>query len=107
MPLHYQDKDISIAIPNSIGLICLRKANIIKLKPNSDARKTSIDILKHDLEYFKQWTKDGRLPMVSDKTLKEMTGSERTYIQEQLPVFCSKTAILLDNGISTFYFNIM
>ena len=103
-----QDKDISICIPNPIGRICLRKDNILTFEPNAEARKTNIDILKHDLAYYKEWTKDGKLPMVSDnRTLKEMDDKERRYIQEQLPTFCSKMAILVDNGLSIFLFNMM
>ena len=103
-----RDKDISICIPNPIGRICLRNDNILTFEPNSDARKTNIDILKHDLAYFKEWTKNGQLPMISDnRNLKEMSASERVYIQEQLPIFCSKMAILVDNGLSMFFFNIM
>ncbi len=103
-----EDKDISISIPNDIGRICLRKDNIITFEPKPGATKTSLDILKHDLSYFKEWTREGRLPMISDnRTLKEMNDSERRYIQEQLPVFCSKMAIIVDNGLSTFFFNIM
>lgn len=101
-------KDIAIEIPNEIGRICLRKDNIITFEPSPEATKTSVDILKHDLVYFMTWSKDGQLPMISDnRNLKEMTSEERRFIQEKLPVFCSKMAILVDNGLSIFFFNVM
>lgn len=101
-------EDIAIEIPNEIGRICLRKDEIITFEPSPEATKTSVKILAHDFTYFQEWTKDKRLPMISDnRTLKEMNDAERRYIQEKLPIFCSKMAILVDNGLSIFFFNVM
>lgn len=94
---------------NAIGVITLRADKIITFIPDSNATKTSLEILKKDLVTFKEWTKDtGPLPFLSDnRNLKQMNAEERGYIQDKLPLFASKIAIIIDGGLSIYFFNIM
>jgi hypothetical protein len=103
-------EDILKSHENKIGVIALRKDNILTFTGgNTGATRTSIEILSADVEFFKAWTKEsGPLPFLTDnRQLKQLSKEERIYIQSKVPIFASKFAMLVKGGLSTFFFNVM
>lgn len=94
---------------NHVGEISLRKDNILTFVPHSFATKTDLDTLKSDLKTYIEWTKStGPLPFLSDnRNMKHLSTQERLYIQQNIHLFASKIAIIVNGGLSTFFFNIM
>jgi len=94
---------------NEIGEIALRSDNLITFTPNNNVNRTNIDILKKELEILIDWTKDsGPLPFLSDnRSLKQMNSTERRFVQTKLPLFSSRIAIIVNGGLSSYFYNIM
>lgn len=101
--------DILKTHTNEIGVITLRKDNILTFTAHKESTRTNINILSSDVEFFLDWTKlSGPLPFLTDnRQLKQMSKEERDYIQAKVPLFASKFAIIIKSGLSTFFFNIM
>lgn len=100
-------KDIIEQKENPIGTLTLRCDNIITFEPNGKSTTTNIDILKNDVVIFLEWTKDGKMGLLSDnRTLKSLESEERVFIQKNLDKFCNKFAMVVDSGISYYLFNI-
>jgi len=94
---------------NKVGEISLTSENILTFIPHSNTSKTNLEVLKNDLKTYIEWTKTtGPLPFLSDnRTLKHMTTDERLYVQSKIHLFASKGAIIINGGLSTFFFNLM
>ncbi len=103
-----KDTDIDKCVHNPIGRICLRHDKILTFEPNNGETKTNVDILKADTKIFLEWTKGGKLPLISDnREIKELGAEERIYMQENLDKFCSKFALIVNDGLSSYFFNIL
>jgi len=90
-----------------IGDITLRIDNIIVFTPNKGVTSVDMESMVLNLEKFVEWAKDGPLPFLSDnRNIKEISPEVRQFVQSKLPVFCSKHAIIVNNGLSQFLFNI-
>lgn len=103
------NKDILKFHINVEGKVALRKDNILTFERNPDSKSLNLVTMKNDVRLLKEWTKEtGPLPYLSDnRNLKLATFEERQFAQENLPLFASKTAVLVKSGLSNFLYNLM
>ena len=100
-------EEISLQEKSKVGSITLRKDSIITFEPIPGVHTHTIESMKHELDIFKTWAGENRLGFLSDnKNLKKFDAEIRVYAQQNLPLFCSKFAIIVASGISSFLTNI-
>jgi hypothetical protein len=88
------------------GTICLYDNGILSHTSFRNTTKTSMDILKKDFEIFIKLANNKKTLFFYDATtLFDFTSEQKRYMQDQLPLFARKQAVLLGNGISKFMFN--
>ncbi len=94
---------------NGIGIICLRRDGILTFVPDKNTKNTSIKILIEDLAIFTEWTKlTGPIPFLIDsRNFKQLSTEERIYIQKNLPIFASKYGVIVKDGLSSFFYNLI
>jgi len=97
---------IDSKISTQNGIVSLRTDGILTFKPHKGVEIISTESMKEDLDAFIKLTDNKKIPFLSDnRTLNDFTSDQKSYMQEKIPVFCSKFAILIDGGISVFFFN--
>lgn len=103
------ETDIIKNISSDVNVLTLRKDNILTLVPHMGATRTNIETIEFELETFTEWTaKTGPLPLLVDvRYMKQMTTEERVYIQKNSPLIATKLAIIVKEGLPTFFFNLM
>jgi len=90
-----------------IGEIYLREDGIIVFVPFDGVQTVDMESMIYNLDKFMIWAKDKPLPFLSDnRKIKQIDPKIREFVQSKLPLFCSKHAIIVNNGLSQFLFNI-
>lgn len=88
------------------GIVTLRTDDILSFEPHQDVKTISTESMKEDLDAFIKLTENKKVPFLSDnRSLNDFNSDQKSYMQEKIPTFCSKFAILIDSGISAFFFN--
>lgn len=91
---------------SEVGILTLRKDDIITFEPKEGKLEHNVESMKVELDIFKDWAKEKKLFFISDnRTLKRFDNDVREYAQEHLPFFCKKFALLVSSGISSFLTN--
>ena len=100
-------EDIAQHETSEVGIISLRKDRIITFEPREGQTTHRIEVMKYELDIFKEWAGSDRLGFLSDnRKLKKFDSDLRVYAQENLPLFCNKFALIIASGISSFLTNI-
>lgn len=88
---------------SEVGLLCLRKDNIITFEPLPNKETHTLAAMKYELGVFINWAGDNKLGFLTDnRELKKFESEVRLYAQEHLPLFCDKFALIVKPGISAF-----
>lgn len=88
---------------SDVGLITLRKDGIITFEPLPGQITHNMEAMKYELSVFKEWANGQKLGFLSDnRELKKFEDDVRCFAQESLPSFCSKFALIIKPGLSTF-----
>lgn len=91
---------------SSVGIISLRKDRIITFEPKKGTHTHTLEAMKYELNVFKEWAGDDKLGFISDnRTLKKFDSDVRVYAQQHLPLFCSRFALIISSGASSFLTN--
>lgn len=99
--------DIKEIFTTKIGDIVLRKDNILVFSPKEGVTKVDMESMSSNLDKFIEWTDGEPLPFLSDnRNINEISPEVRQFVQDKLPLFCSKHAIIVNSGLSQFLFNI-
>jgi ABC-type lipopolysaccharide export system ATPase subunit len=93
-------------VKTDAGTICLYDNGILCHTPFRNVTKTSLDILTKDFHIFMKLANNQKVLFFYDaRTLFDFTSKQKRYMQDHLPLFARKQAVLLGNGISKFMFN--
>ncbi len=96
-------EDIVDQKQSEVGIVCLRKDDIITFEPLPNKETHTLSAMKYELSVFEEWAKDKKLKFISDnRELKKFEDDVRVYAQQHLPLFCDKFALLIKQGISAF-----
>lgn len=89
-----------------VGILSLRKDNILTFEPKPDKTEQTLVSMKKDLEIFKNWA-DGKKYgfLVDSRRFKKFDAEVRIYAQNKTPLFSDKYAILITSGMSSFLAN--
>jgi len=88
------------------GIIRIDDNGVLSHTPFKGIKKTSIEILQDDFEIFIELAKDKKVLFFYDATsLNDFTSEQKQFMQNHLPLFAKKQAVLIGNGISKFMFN--
>jgi hypothetical protein len=99
--------NIKDTFSTKIGTIVLRSDNVIVFSLKEGVTHVDIDSMSLNFEKFLEWTKDKPLPFLADnRNIKQISPEVRTFVQDNLPKFCSKHAIMVNTGLSQFLYNI-
>jgi hypothetical protein len=92
---------------STVGIISLRKDNIITFEPIVGMTTHTLEAMKYELDVFKNWAGESRLAFLSDnRALNKFDADVRIYAQQNLPLFCSKFALIVTSGMSSFLTNL-
>ena len=91
---------------SDVGVLSYRKDKIITFELQEGKTKQTLDSMKKDLAFFKEWANDEKLGFIVDSRRFKKFGAEaRIYAQQQTPSFSSKYAIIISSGMSSFLAN--
>ena len=92
---------------SDVGVLSYRKDNIITFELQEGETEQTMDSMKKDLEFFKEWSQEEKIGFIVDSRRFKSFGSEaRLYAQQQAPYFCFKYAIIISSGLSSFLANV-
>ena len=101
------DTEIIDQLTTEIGIISLTKDKLITFVPHPGITSVTLKPMAENMVKFLEWTKDEKLPFLTDnRQIKVIEPETRLFVQKNLPTFCSRHAIILENGLSYFMFNI-
>jgi hypothetical protein len=101
-----QLEEIADQKTSDVGIISLRKDGIITFEPKKGKTAHTIEAMCYEIEIFKIWAGDKKLPFLSDnRNLKNFENDIRVYAQNNLPIFCNRFALIVNSGISSFLTN--
>ena len=91
---------------SDVGILSLRKDNIITFEPKEGKITHTLEAMKYELEIFKAWANGNKLGFITDnRKLKKFDSDVRVYAQQHLPLFCNRFALITSSGISSFLTN--
>ena len=94
-------------LSTEIGIISLTKDKLITFLPHPGIKEVSLKPMAENMTKFLEWTKDEKLPFLTDnRQIKVIDSETRVFVQKNLPKFCSRHAIILESGLSYFMFNL-
>lgn len=100
--------DIKETATSNVANLTLRHDGIITHELMEGKFKEDIETLTQELDIFLEWSKDEKKKFLIDtRDFKEFEMSERLFIQENINKFCNRYAILVDKGISVYFYNIL
>lgn len=92
---------------SEVGILVLRKDNIITFEPKPGKTEQTLDSMKEDFEVFKKWSKEKKYGfLVDSRRLSKFDIDCRIYAQKNCPQFSTKYAVIISSGISSFLANI-
>ena len=91
---------------SDVGVLSYRKDDIITFELQDGKSEQTLNSMKKDLAFFKEWANGKKLGFIVDSRKFENFGSEaRIYAQKYSPHFSSKYAIIISSGMSSFLAN--
>lgn len=91
---------------SDVGILSLRKDNILTFEPKLGKTEQTLESMKKDLEIFTNWANGNKHGFLVDSRRFEKFDSEvRIYAQNKSPLFSDRYAILISSGISSFLAN--
>tara|TARA_B100000809_G_scaffold630_2_gene701 strand:+ start:1943 stop:2338 length:396 start_codon:yes stop_codon:yes gene_type:complete len=92
---------------SDVGILVLRKDDIITFEPKPEKTEQTLDSMKEDFEVFKQWSKEKKYGfLVDSRRFSKFDYACRVYAQKNCSQFSNKYAIIISSGISSFIGNI-
>lgn len=99
--------NVKESFSTKIGTITLCHDNVIVFSPHKGVTTVDMESMVYNLDKFVKWSKGNSLPFLSDnRNIKQISPEVREFVQSKLPLFCSKHAIIVNNGLSQFLFNL-
>ena len=90
-----------------VGILSLRKDNILTFEPKLDKTEQTLDSMKSDFEILKNWANGEKYGfLVDSRRFKKFNSESRAYAQEKTPLFSDKYAIIISSGTSSFLANL-
>ena len=97
---------ILFELKGQTGIIRIDDKGILSHTPYKGVKRTSIQILQDDFKIFTELAKDKKVLFLYDATsLNDFTSEQKKFMQDHLPLFARKQAVLIGNGFSQFAFN--
>lgn len=91
---------------SDVGVLSLRKDNVITFELQEGKTKQTLDSMKQDFEIFKKWADGNKLGfLVDSRNFKKFGSESRIYAQTHTPFFSFKYAIIISSGMSSFLAN--
>lgn len=91
---------------SDIGILSLRKDNILTFEPKPGKTEQTLDSMKTDLEILKNWANGRKYGfLVDSRRFKKFDSDVRVYAQKNSPQFSNKYAIIISSGTSSFLAN--
>ena len=98
--------DIKEQTTSDVGIITLRKDDIITFEPKEGKTTHTLEAMKQELNIFQEWASEKKLGFISDnRAMKKFDTDIRVYAQQHLPLFCNRFALIISSGISSFVTN--
>lgn len=92
---------------SEVGILVLRKDNIITFEPKPGKTEQTLDSMKEDFKVFKEWSKEKKYGfLVDSRRFSKFDIDCRIYAQKNCPQFSTKYAVIISSGISSFLANI-
>ena len=103
-----KESDIKKTENSNVARLVLRYDGIITHELLEGKYKTDIESLSQELDIFIEWSKDEKKTFLIDsRNFKEFNTEERLFIQKNIGKFSRKYAIILKNGLSLYFFNVL
>jgi hypothetical protein len=103
-----QASDIKETATSNVANLALRKDGIITHELVEGHFKTNLETLSQELDIFLEWSKiEKKTFLIDTRKFKEFNMNERLFIQNNIKKFSSKYAIIVDKGISLYFYNIL
>ena len=103
-----KESDIKKTENSNVARLVLRYDGIITHELLEGKYKTDIESLSQELDIFIEWSKDEKKTFLIDiRNFKEFDTEERLFIQKNIGKFSRKYAIILKNGLSLYFFNVL
>jgi hypothetical protein len=91
---------------SEIGILSLRKDNILTFEPKPGKTEQTLDSMKTDLDILKSWASGKKYGfLVDSRRFKKFDSDARVYAQKHSPQFANKFAIIIASGTSSFLAN--
>jgi hypothetical protein len=92
---------------SEVGILSLRKDDILTFEPKLDKTEQTLVSMKTDLDILIEWA-DGKKYgfLVDSRRFKKFNSDARVYAQKHTPLFAHKYAIIISSGTSSFLANL-